>query len=71
MVIVYSVSPSVSHIVLNMLSPRGNMMVFLVNSLNNVWKLLMGLNISFLVEHSPNQVQVPGVYPQQCKNKIL
>lgn len=47
------------------------MMVFLVNSLNNVvWKLLLGLNISFLVEHSPNQVQVPGVYPQQCKNKI-
>lgn len=46
-------------------------MVFLVNSLNNVvWKLLLGLNISFLVEHSPIQVQVPGVYPQQCKNKI-
>lgn len=47
------------------------MMVFLVSGLNNVvWKLLMGLNISFLVEHSPNQVQVPGVYAQQCKNKI-
>lgn len=44
-------------------------MVFLVTSLNNVWKLLMGLNISFLVEHFPNQVQVLGVYPQQCKAK--